>query len=89
MPSLSAHVADGWVKPDALKGLVDAHNLFGTPAANRRVEATLTLNPTFPAFRNWPDYQFYDVRHAKDGYTTQASGRPAPTTRAMPNSIST
>ncbi len=68
---LSEHVADGWVKPGALKGLVDVHNLFGTPAANRRVEASLTLNPTFPAFRNWADYHFYDVRHAKDGYTTK------------------
>jgi len=69
--TLSAHVADGWVKPDGLKGIVDVHNLFGTPAANRRVEASLTLNPTFPAFRNWADYQFYDLRHAKDGYTTK------------------
>jgi len=68
---LSEHVPDGWVKPGALKGLVDVHNLFGTPAANRRIEATLTLNPTFPAFRNWADYHFYDVRHAKDGYTTK------------------
>jgi uncharacterized protein YfaS (alpha-2-macroglobulin family) len=69
--NLSEHVADGWVKPGALKGLVDVDNLFGTPAANRRVEATLTLAPTFPAFRNWKDYNFYDVRHAKDGYTTK------------------
>ncbi|MGH6871476.1 MAG: alpha-2-macroglobulin [Rhizomicrobium sp.] len=69
--TLSSHPADGWVKPGGLKGIVDAHNLFGTPAANRRVEASLTLNPTFPAFRNWADYQFFDLRHAKDGYTTQ------------------
>ena len=69
--TLSAHEADGWVKPDGLKGIVDVHNLFGTPAANRRVEASLTLNPTFPAFRAWPDYQFFDLRHAKDGYTTK------------------
>ncbi len=69
--NLSDHVTDGWVKPGALKGLVDVHNLFGTPAANRRIEATLTLNPAIPAFRNWTDYNFYDVRHAKDGYTTK------------------
>jgi uncharacterized protein YfaS (alpha-2-macroglobulin family) len=69
--NLSEHVADGWVKPGALKGLVDVHNLFGTAAANRRVEATLTLNPTFPAFHNWTDFSFFDVRHAKDGYTTK------------------
>jgi uncharacterized protein YfaS (alpha-2-macroglobulin family) len=67
---LSAHVADGWVGPGELKGLVDAHNLFGTAAAGRRVEASLTLDPTYPAFRNWPDYQFFDRRHAKDGYVT-------------------
>ncbi|MGD0144413.1 MAG: MG2 domain-containing protein, partial [Rhizomicrobium sp.] len=69
--TFSAHVADGWIKPGGLKGIVDVHNLFGTPAADRRVEASLTLNPSFPAFRNWADYQFYDLRHAKDGYTTQ------------------
>lgn len=69
--NLSAHTADGWVKPDGLRGIVDVHNLFGTPASNRRVEASLTLSPTFPAFANWADYQFYDLRHAKDGYTTQ------------------
>ncbi|GLQ91033.1 alpha-2-macroglobulin [Dyella flagellata] len=65
---LSSQVAEGWVKPDGLKGLVDAQNLFGTPAADRQVEATLTLRPAWPSFHSWPDYQFYDVRRAKDGY---------------------
>ncbi len=65
---LSEQVAEGWVKPDALKGLVDAQNLFGTPAANRRVEATLTLRPAWPAFHSWPDYHFYDIRRAKEGF---------------------
>lgn len=65
---LSQQVAEGWVKPDQLKGLVDAQNLFGTPAADRRVEASLTLRPAWPAFHSWPDYHFYDIRRAKDGY---------------------
>lgn len=65
---LSQQVPEGWVKPDGLKGLVDAQNLFGTPAADRRVEAALTLRPAWPAFRSWPDYHFYDVRRAKEGY---------------------
>ena len=68
--TLSNTVADGWVKPDGLKGIVDVSNLFGTPAGGRRVQASITLNPAFPAFRAWPEYQFYDLRHAKDGYTT-------------------
>jgi len=65
---LSAQVVEGWVKPGGLKGVVDAQNLFGTPAANRRVEASLTLRPAYPAFRSWPDYHFYDVRRAKEGF---------------------
>ena len=67
---LSRQAAEGWVKPDDLKGLVDAQNLFGTPAQQRRVEATLTLQPAWPAFSGWKDYHFYDPRRAKDGYTT-------------------
>ena len=66
--TLSQQVPEGWVKPDQLKGLVDVQNLFGTPAANRRVAATLTLRPAWPAFHSWPDYHFYDVRRAKEGY---------------------
>ncbi len=65
---LSQQVPEGWVKPDQLKGEVDAQNLFGTPAADRRVEASLTLSPAWPAFHSWPDYHFYDVRRAKEGY---------------------
>jgi len=65
---LAGQVQEGWVKPDQVKGIVDVMNLFGTPAANRRVEASLTLRPAWPAFRSWPDYHFYDVRRAKEGY---------------------
>jgi uncharacterized protein YfaS (alpha-2-macroglobulin family) len=66
----SQHVAEGWMKPDQLKGLVEAQNLFGTPAADRRVEASLTLRPVWPQFRSWQNYHFFDVRRAKEGYTT-------------------
>ena len=48
---LSSEVVDGWVSPTELKATVNAQNLFGTPATARRVEATLTLQPAFPAFR--------------------------------------
>jgi alpha-2-macroglobulin len=65
---LAGQVAEGWVKPDQVKGIVDVMNLFGTPAADRRVEASLTLRPAWPAFRSWPDYHFYDVKRAKEGY---------------------
>lgn len=67
---LSQQVLDGWVKPKGLKGIVDAQNLFGTPAEKRRVAATLTLRPVWPSFRNWQGYRFFDARRAKEGYTT-------------------
>jgi uncharacterized protein YfaS (alpha-2-macroglobulin family) len=67
--TLSQPVTEGWVKPDDLSARVTLQNLFGTPAQNRRVEATLTLSPVFPAFRNYPDYRFFDPQHAKEGYS--------------------
>jgi alpha-2-macroglobulin len=65
---LSQESPDGWVSPKDLKAMVNVQNLFGTPAEHRRVEATLTLTPAFPAFRSLPDYRFYDPLRAKDGY---------------------
>lgn len=67
---LSQQVAEGWVKPAQLKGIVDAQNLFGTPAENRRVAATLTLRPAWPSFRSWSDYHFFSVHRAKEDYTS-------------------
>ncbi|WP_407275795.1 alpha-2-macroglobulin [Halothiobacillus sp. DCM-1] len=66
---LSPAMTAGWIKPNALQAVIDAHTLYGTPAASRRVTATLTLRPAFPAFAAWKDYQFYDPQHAKEGYT--------------------
>lgn len=66
---LDSSVVEGWIKPDALKATVNAQNLFGTPASGRRVSANLTLRPAYPAFRSYADYQFYDTRRAKDGYS--------------------
>jgi uncharacterized protein YfaS (alpha-2-macroglobulin family) len=66
---LSAESADGWVSPKDLKALINVLNLFGTPAEHRRVEATLTLTPAFPAFHSLPDYRFYDPLRATEGYS--------------------
>lgn len=64
----SEQVAEGWVKPAALKALVHAENLFGTPAQDRKVESSLTLRPAFPEFASWKGWDFYDPQRAKDGY---------------------
>ncbi|MEO6922120.1 MAG: alpha-2-macroglobulin [Collimonas sp.] len=67
----SAGTSEGWLNPKDLKILVNAQNLFGTPAENRRVTAELTLSPAFPAFRQFPDYKFYDPQRATDSYNDQ------------------
>ena len=64
----SQQVAEGWVKPAGLKALVHAENLFGTPAQDRKVEASVVLRPAFPDFASWKGWDFYDPQRAKDGY---------------------
>lgn len=65
---LSSERAEGWVSPDNLKGLVTLANLFGTPAVDRRVRASIGLFPAYPSFNAYPDHRFYDPLRAKDGY---------------------
>ena len=60
--------AQGWVSPESLQATIDLQNLFGTPAAHRRVTAHMTLSPAFPAFNAYPGYQFYDPEAAKQGF---------------------
>ncbi|HKR37296.1 MAG TPA: alpha-2-macroglobulin [Steroidobacteraceae bacterium] len=69
--TFSIESLDGWVAPDSLNATVHLENLFGTPAENRRITAQLTLNPSIPAFRAFPDYKFYDPQFAREGYTEQ------------------
>jgi alpha-2-macroglobulin len=58
---------DGWVRPEGLSGKVTLTNLFGTPAADRKVRAQLTLSPAIPSFTRLRDYTFFDPLLAKDG----------------------
>src|SRR5215510_2528684 len=71
--ALSREVDEGWVHPAGLTARVRVQNLFGTPAEGRRVEATLTLRPAFPAFKSHPGYRFFDPQRAKDGYSNPLS----------------
>lgn len=65
---LSSEVDEGWVSPKELKARVNVQNLFGTPAPNRRVDASLTLLPGYPAFRSYPDYSFFDPARARETF---------------------
>ncbi len=59
----------GWVSPEALRADVELENLFGTPAASRRVTATMRLMPAPPYFAAWRGYVFSDPHAAREGFT--------------------
>ena len=65
----STEQAAGWVSPDDLKAEIALENLFGTPAANRRVRMSMRLSPAAIAFASLRDWQFRDPQAAKDGFT--------------------
>ncbi|MGH8188067.1 MAG: alpha-2-macroglobulin family protein, partial [Steroidobacteraceae bacterium] len=69
--TFSAVSPDGWVSPDDLAAKIRLENLFGTPAENRRITAQVTLSPSIPAFRGFPDYQFHDPQYAREGFSEQ------------------
>ena len=62
---LSQEVPEGWISPNDLKLNVNVQNLFGTPAQHRRIDTRMTLSPTWPSFRSYPDYGFYDPTRSK------------------------
>lgn len=63
---LSSEAVEGWVSPVDLSARITLQNLFGTPAANRRVRASMTLSPAFPSFASHRGYQFYDPQRMKE-----------------------
>ena len=70
---LSTESADGWVSPEGLNARVDLQNLFGTPAAKRRVTAHMTLMPGFHSFKAFPDYHFYDPQATRQSFEENLS----------------
>ena len=62
----SGHGGRGWITPDDLHGNATLKNLYGTAAENRLVKAHLRLNPHAFAFKEFPEYTFYDrLRESK------------------------
>ena len=50
----------GWVAPGQHTARVRLENLFGTPARNRRVRASVELTPVWPRFDSHPGFVFTD-----------------------------
>ena len=65
---LSVEQPEGWVSPQDFKVRINLQNLFGTPAAHRRITAKLSLSPVYPTFPSYRDYSFYDPQRAKSSF---------------------
>ena len=57
---LSQGPTEGWVSPTGLIANVSLWNLYGAPAAERRVSGRIVLSPKPVAFDKYPDYTFLD-----------------------------
>jgi alpha-2-macroglobulin len=55
---LSDKPLEGWLRPGDVKAIINAAQLFGEPAANRRVEGEMSLTAVLPRFSRYPDYRF-------------------------------
>jgi hypothetical protein len=64
---------DGWVTFQDLKANVSLQNLFGTPAVDRRIAASISLSPQLINFKKYSDFHFYDPNIQKDGYNENLS----------------
>jgi hypothetical protein len=58
--SFSGDGSRAWVTPEDLKATVALSTLYGTPAADSKVEAVMSLSPAALSFPAYPDYLFFD-----------------------------
>lgn len=56
----SSENPEGWVAPKGLEGRVTLANLFGTPAAGRRLRMKLILTPGMPAVPGLRGFRFWN-----------------------------
>lgn len=63
----------GWISPEGIQGRVSLQNLYGIPASNRRIAASINLQPAQPSFRKFKDYRFYDPLRAKHTFSERLS----------------
>lgn len=71
--AFSKPIPEGWANPQDLQAAVNVRNLYGAPAENRTVEASLALSPRLPEFPRYKDYRFYDPHFAEHGYDEDLS----------------
>ena len=58
--SFSQAQSQGWISPTDLNAKVSLWNLYGAPAADRKISAKILLAPKRVQFAKYPDYIFVD-----------------------------
>ncbi|HKS31856.1 MAG TPA: alpha-2-macroglobulin [Chthoniobacterales bacterium] len=70
---LSQEITHGWIKPRQVRAAISLTNLYGTPAADRRVTAKLDLSPAEFCFPELRGFIFFDsLRDDKKQRTAQS-----------------
>ena len=69
--AFSCDPAKAWASPKDLKATVTLRNLFGTPAVDNLVNASISLSPSSFSFPQFSDYEFFDP--LGDGKTFEES----------------
>jgi uncharacterized protein YfaS (alpha-2-macroglobulin family) len=57
---LSQEPTKGWLSPKDLSGIVNLTNLYGTPAADRKISGRILLSPQTVKFNQYSSYLFTD-----------------------------
>jgi alpha-2-macroglobulin len=65
---VSQHSKEGWYSPENLSLSVALQNLFGTPAAKRRITGAMTVETSMPVFTRYKDFTFHFHESAPKTY---------------------
>ena len=76
---------EGWISPANMVANITLHNLFGTPATNRRITAHATLRPIDFSFPEYREYIFTPNFVAGSGLSANAANRTQTFSVDLPN----
>jgi uncharacterized protein YfaS (alpha-2-macroglobulin family) len=61
-------IPKGWITPDGVKALVRLEHLYGAPAVDHRIKASLNVSPASFAFKDFAEYSFFDALKADKSF---------------------
>lgn len=65
---LNKPIPKGWITPDSLQAIVTLEHLYGAPAVDYRIKASLNVSPGSFAFNDFADYRFFDALKAEKSF---------------------